>query len=401
MRKITALLLAIMMLFCMVGCDKGNDTPSGSNPASSEGSTTLLTHILAKERTITETVGTPRNLANTYDALKNKKSLKIGYLGGSITSGFGGDSVGGWRVRTTDWFKKNYSSAEITEINLSIGGTSSNTGLFRLKDTLIAEAPDLIFVEFAMNDSHIGFNEAASGAYMEAIIRETNKALPKTDLIIVFTTDITRNGKDFSNLTGHRRVAEYYGVPCINVGAAAVQAAADNGEVLSDYLADTVHPNERGYIAYANEVQRALKEWLDTAKTQSPKAHELPNEYAVSNPFDAVKVIYPDDVNHDEKWGVRTPKNSPLETESALYHKAQYAEFTIEFEGSMLSLLGEFNAGVNYDVTIDGQYTVRVGTGTKTEYELSVATNLVKGKHAATVKALSKTYGGIEGILVG
>ena len=67
----------------------------------------------------------------------------------------------------------------------------------------------------------------------------------------------------------------------------------------------------------------------------------------------------------------------------------------------MLSLLGEFNAGVNYDVTIDGQYTVRVGTGTKTEYELSVATNLVKGKHTATVKALSKTYGGIEGILVG
>lgn len=400
MKKFASLFLAFALVFCLSACGEKNTQVGGSSNDNSGGSGSLLTHILAKERTVDKQVGQARNLANTYDCLVNKKSLKIGYLGGSLTSGFGGETAGGWRVRTTNWFKENYPNAEITEINLSIGGTSSNCGLYRLMETLIPQQPDLVFVEFAMNDAHIGFNEAASAAYMEAIIRETNKVLPKTDIIVVFTTDVTKAGNDIPTIVGQRAAAEFYGVPWINVGKAAVEAAEKEGAIFADYLVDTVHLNDRGYTAYANEVKRVVGEKLNEAKGKAPKEHIIPSGYVVTNQFDNIKIFHPDDLTFDESWGTRKNKNSYLEGEKALYHKSQNAEITFEFEGCALSLLGEFHAGVAYEITIDGDYKTVVSAGSKTEYELSVATNLVDGKHTAKVRCITKTYGGIEGFLI-
>ncbi|MGA1338735.1 MAG: SGNH/GDSL hydrolase family protein, partial [Opitutales bacterium] len=66
--------------------------------------------------------------------------VKIGYLGGSITA------QNGWRVQTLAHFKKAYPQASFAEINAAIGGTGSDLGVFRVKQDVLSQGPDLLFV---------------------------------------------------------------------------------------------------------------------------------------------------------------------------------------------------------------------------------------------------------------
>ena len=77
-------------------------------------------------------------------------AVKIGYLGGSITA------QNGWRPKTLAHFQKTWPQAKFSEINAAIGGTGSDLGVFRLKQDVLDHQPDLLFVEFAVNDAWLG-----------------------------------------------------------------------------------------------------------------------------------------------------------------------------------------------------------------------------------------------------
>ena len=55
-------------------------------------------------------------------------------------------------MQTLAHFKKAYPQATFTEINAAIGGTGSDLGVFRVQQDVLSKGPDLLFVEFAVND---------------------------------------------------------------------------------------------------------------------------------------------------------------------------------------------------------------------------------------------------------
>src|SRR5689334_16018215 len=90
---------------------------------------------------------TPRaGLPNFFAKLEAGAEVRIGYLGGSITA------QEGWRPKTLAHFQKTYPKAKITQINAAIGGTGSDLGVFRVRQDVLEKKPDLLFVEFAVND---------------------------------------------------------------------------------------------------------------------------------------------------------------------------------------------------------------------------------------------------------
>src|SRR4051812_42139077 len=109
--------------------------------------------------------------------------VKIAYFGGSITA------QEGWRPKTLAYFQKTYPNAKITQINAAIGGTGSDLGVFRLKHDVLDFKPDLLFVEFAVNDG--GQSPANIFKYMEGIVRQTWKELPNCDICYVYTVTDT------------------------------------------------------------------------------------------------------------------------------------------------------------------------------------------------------------------
>lgn len=206
-------------------------------------------------------------LKNTFYMLNRLKALKIGYFGGSITEGAGATDMDktSWRALTGAWFRKNYSNCEIKEIQAAIGGTGSDLGLFRCERDLISHMPDLIFIEFAVNDSGISRDRILYS--IEGIVRKIWEANPYADIVFVYT--ITRslaasleNGTEFNAKSIHMEIANYYMIPSVDAGQKLLKKIHSGFGVWESYTVDNVHPSDEGHSIYAEAIQNILRENL-------------------------------------------------------------------------------------------------------------------------------------------
>jgi|GEM_PF-408345 len=219
-------------------------------------------HSLADPRPITDwilshTDFAPR-LPNTICRLTVGKRLTVGYFGGSITENGGSDV--GWRARTTAWLRAHYPDAEITEVQAAIGGTGTALGMYRCDRDLLAHRPDLVFVEFAVND----FGDRRSGAQTETILRKILHAVPTAEIVVVFTltkhiADELAAGRPYGSRDVQSALARAYGLPTVNIGDALGRAVRrEYGGDWTPLAPDGVHPNADGYRYCFEEMEAFL-----------------------------------------------------------------------------------------------------------------------------------------------
>lgn len=215
-------------------------------------------------------------LKNTKYCLSVKKKLVAGYFGGSITEG-GGDL--GWRASVTKWLSSHYPSAEITEIQAAIGGTGTELGVFRCNRDLLEANPDLVFLEFAVNDSGGVWEKVGSDT--EAIIRKIYARNPYADIVMVYTitkyiADMLAAGGRYISRDVHDSLARRYGIPSVDIGEALIREVNSSADGdWTRYAPDTVHPNGDGYAVY-NAVMYSFMEAALSAETAAPAAKVLP-----------------------------------------------------------------------------------------------------------------------------
>lgn len=213
---------------------------------------------------------TPRGgLPNVLAKLKEGKEVRIGYLGGSITA------APGWRVQTLQWFKSEYPNAKVSEINAAIGGTGSGLGAFRVGEHVLKHKPDLLFVEFAVNDG--GTPRESIHRSMEGIVRQTWKADPDTDICFVYTFSepmlkTVQAGRFQPSASAMEEVANHYQIPTIHMGLEVARLEKEGKLVFksTDKDADTaagkivfstdgVHPlPETGHKLYTEAIVRSF-----------------------------------------------------------------------------------------------------------------------------------------------
>jgi len=216
-------------------------------------------------------------LPNVFARLKAGKPTSIAYIGGSITVGAGASNQSKcYRSLTTAWFRQQFPHAEITEVNAAIGGTGSNLGVFRLGQDVLAHHPHLVFVEFAVNDS--GLPDATIDRAMEGIVRQIWAADPTTDICFVYTMTVRmledyRRGRAYHTVQRDEGLAEHYGIPAVNVGAAAAYDILDGKISQHDFARDGVHPTDRGYQMYLATIASFLEGLKDRGK---PGPHAMP-----------------------------------------------------------------------------------------------------------------------------
>ena len=212
-------------------------------------------------------------LPNVFAKLEAGEAVKIAYLGGSITA------QPGWRPKTLAWFQEQYPDADIQEINAAIGGTGSDLGVFRLQHDVLEHEPDLLFVEFAVNDG--GAPPERIHQSMEGIIRQTWRADPNTDICYVYTLtegmlgDL-QSGKYPRAASAMEALADHYGIPSIHMGLEVArltekgdvvfkapqpttdeEKAALAGRIL--FSSDGVHPHpDTGHQLYLEAVVRSM-----------------------------------------------------------------------------------------------------------------------------------------------
>lgn len=231
---------------------------------------------------------------NVIAKLKAGKEVRIAYFGGSITA------QAGYRVKTLKWFQEQYPRAKVSEINAAIGGTGSDLGVYRLKHDVLDKKPDLVFVEFAVNDG--GAEPETIWRNMEGIVRQIWKTDPKIDICYVYTM-VTGFAGDyekglFPRATGaDDMLADYYGIPSISVGYRTAELAragklwfvpkkdeagkeipAPEGVVV--WSDDNVHPRDAGHVVYTQAITEALSQWIPTSVA---KPHVLKAPFVADN----------------------------------------------------------------------------------------------------------------------
>ncbi len=206
-------------------------------------------------------------LPNVLAKIDAGGTVKVAYLGGSITA------APGWRVQSREWLQKEYPEATFEEIHAAIGGTGSDLGVFRLERDVLRHKPDLLFVEFAVNDGTAPRDRIHKA--MEGIVRQTWKADPATDICYVYTLhekmlpDLQR-GRMPKAASAMEELADHYGIPSIHFGVE-VARLVDAGELIfkadkpKDFAAkprvfstDGVHPHvQTGHRIYTETIGRS------------------------------------------------------------------------------------------------------------------------------------------------
>lgn len=207
--------------------------------------------------------------ARTVTRLEKDKKLTIGYLGGSLTDGTGASDKEktSWRAQTTAWFRERFPQAEIVEVNAALGGTGSDLGVYRMGADLLGARPDLVFVEFAVNDSARGKGEPETLLRtMEGIVRQILRANPKAEIVFVYTTmksnaEFHERGELPPAVIWHQKVADHYGIPSVNIGLPLWEKVKEGGGDWSRLLPDNVHPNDEGYAVYGETMRKFLDGW--------------------------------------------------------------------------------------------------------------------------------------------
>lgn len=220
-------------------------------------------------------------LDNTFYKLNNDKKLTIGYFGGSITEGAGASDASktSWRAQVTDWFRTMYPEADVTEIQAAIGGTGSDLGMYRCDADLLAKEPDLVFVEFGVNDSWMEYD--AILGQTEAIYRKIRRKNAYTDIVCIITTTKTiasglEKGGEFTARSAHSVIAHRYGAPVVDVGNILHFEVLKTGGDFLKFTTDTVHPNDDGYALYTDCITAFLKDWADGTNGKYTE-HTLPS----------------------------------------------------------------------------------------------------------------------------
>lgn len=346
-------------------------------------------------------------LPNFFQKLQAGKEVRIAYLGGSITA------QPGWRPKTLKWFQDQYPNAAVSEINAAIGGTGSDLGVFRLGHDVLRHKPDLLFIEFAVNDggaAHHRIHQAVEG-----IVRQTYAADSATDICFVYTlvagwTQTLRDGKFPHAASAMEAVADHYGIPSIHMGlevarmegrdelifTAPMPKTDEEKTRIGDrviFSPDGVHPYpDTGHELYLKAIVRGMDMMRTTGK---PGPHTL-SDPLVADHWQAAKMVPLTQATLSPGWrkldtGDRGFVGWLTERMPAIYFANRPGEsITIRFKGTALriyDLLGPDCGQVI--VKLDDPETVIPRFDAYCTYHrlatLTVAENLPDTTHTATL----------------
>lgn len=215
-------------------------------------------------------VGNPTRLARVMQKAQNGEPITIGYLGGSITEGFFASKPElNYASRITSWWQGKFPQSAVSMINAGIGATGSVIGTFRVKEHLLDHKPDVVVIEFAVNDT--GDYEIPSKEAYESTVRQCLKAGAAVLLVFTLLKDGGRNRQDEEIVIGR-----HYDLPMISVRDA-VWPQMECGERLwEEYSNDAVHPNDNGHEIVASLVTNVLDEIYTNIDAANDELAPLP-----------------------------------------------------------------------------------------------------------------------------
>jgi lysophospholipase L1-like esterase len=156
--------------------------------------------------------------------------------------------------------KSAYPLTVVNVINTSIGGENSESGLKRFEADVLTHKPDVLFIDYALNDRGMGLERAKIA--WEKMIR---LALEKNIKVILLTPSPDQRvdiKDDLSILDQHanqiKELAKRFQIGLIDTYAL-YKNKVKSGSNLVDFMSQVNHPNEKGHQMITDEIMGYFK----------------------------------------------------------------------------------------------------------------------------------------------
>ncbi len=219
-----------------------------------------------------------RALASVLRRAENGEDLTIALIGGSITMGT--VSVGASDDPYPDrspyarlffsWWQETFPKASFTFVNAGIGGTDSYLGVHRVAADVLRRNPDLVLVEFSVNDD--GRNAVTRYAY-DSLVRTILKAPSSPAVLLLFMGQT--NGATAQAV--HQTIGKAYRLPSVSASDVFQAMIREKVHTAAELSGDQVHPSALGHQVVASLLTRYLSGVLARASSlEEPAPFDLP-----------------------------------------------------------------------------------------------------------------------------
>lgn len=195
----------------------------------------------------------PKN--RTINLVFHGHSVPAGYFKTPVVN-----TLASYPYLVLEQIKTAYPFTVVNIINTSIGGENSESGEKRFETEVLIHKPDVVFIDYALNDRGIGLERSKMA--WEKMIR---LALDKNIKVILLTPspDQTVDIKeDHSILDQHadqiRQLSKYFKVGLIDTYTL-FKNKTKEGFDLVNFMSQVNHPNEKGHRLIADEIMGYFK----------------------------------------------------------------------------------------------------------------------------------------------
>ncbi|UMB59214.1 SGNH/GDSL hydrolase family protein [Lutibacter sp. A80] len=213
-----------------------------------------------------------KEIASSYlDSLKTElkvkwpknRTINLVFHGHSVPTGYTTrgviDRLQSYPFRTLKKVNDFYPYSVVNTITTSIGGEQAEQGAKRFKDEVLIYKPDVLFIDYALNDRSIGLERAKVAweqMIQEALAYGTKVILltPTPDLKEEISSENTELAKHSEQI---RSLAKKYSVGLVDCYALFKKIART--EPLIGYMAQNNHINQKGHQFVADAIFEYFK----------------------------------------------------------------------------------------------------------------------------------------------
>lgn len=205
------------------------------------------------------------------------KEITVVSLGGSVTRGESASCFEkAYYNLIGEWIASRY-GVKVNAINAGSNGTGSVIGVERVQRDVLRHNPDLVVVEFSVND---GDNDLDKEAYESLILRLlTDENAPA----VLHFAMCGRDGKSSERI--HDEICAHYGVPLLSLKPF-IEWVSDS----APYFKDGVHPIDAGFEVIANLITMKLADIDANFDLLSDVLSPLPEKITNAGMVDCVAV---------------------------------------------------------------------------------------------------------------
>lgn len=231
--------------------------------------------------------GNDVRLQRFFEKARQGMPVTFGVIGGSITQAARASTAENrYANRIAAWLREQFPSTTVKLVNAGIGGTGSNYGCLRSQTDLLTYSPDLVIIEFSVNDSAL--QEKSMPTY-EGLVRQVLET-PAAVLLLFTMNSVSPDTKNMENLLmpdtkpvvmdglvrggnvqyWHARIGRHYDLPMISYRDAIWPEIASGKVSWADFQADRVHPNDAGHKVMADLVTTYLNNVFASFNSSRP-----------------------------------------------------------------------------------------------------------------------------------